>query len=88
MGFAVGCVLLRNRSRVGGGKCSAADVQLLNDALQNKLLPCDLVKDSQAEQIVMEYRQTEQELREDQTVGTVAEWPEGADERLGNSRGV
>ncbi len=75
-------LLRESIARWAEGKCSAADVQLLNDALQNKLLPCDLVKDSQAEQIVMEYRQTEQELREDQTVGTVAEWPEGADERL------
>lgn len=62
--------------------CSAGDVQLLNDALQTKLLPNDFASAPATEQLVKAYRATEARIRPDQTVGSVAEWDEGRDERL------
>ncbi len=68
--------------RWSDSSCDASDVQLLNDAIQSKLLAIDIVKGSEIERLVLEYRAKEQEIREDQTVGTAAEWNEGLDERI------
>ena len=75
-------LLRQSIERWNDDRCSASDVQLLNDAIQIQLLPIDLSKGSDTERLVLEYRALEQTIREDQTVGTVAEWHEGHDERM------
>lgn len=64
------------------GACSADDVHLLNDALQAGLLPFQVSGDDELTRIVDQYRTKERELKPDRTVGSVAEWDEGSDERL------
>ncbi|MBS0266586.1 MAG: PSD1 domain-containing protein [Planctomycetes bacterium] len=64
------------------GTCSAADVQLLNEALLAKWLPQTLSADAVLDGLVKEYRTKSAELQADRTVGSVAEWNEGRDERL------
>jgi mono/diheme cytochrome c family protein len=59
-----------------------ADVALLNDALQLKLLPMDLAGDPETARLVTRWRELEQEIQPDQTAGSAAEWHEGQDERL------
>lgn len=63
--------------------CSSEDVRLLNDALQLKLLPNGLDADPEVARLVEQYRKLEKTLMPDQTVGSVAEWNEGRDERIG-----
>jgi hypothetical protein len=68
--------------RWAAGTCTAVDVQLLNDALQARLLPNDLAGDADADRLVKEYRSQELTLQPDRVVGSAAEWNEGRDERL------
>lgn len=75
-------LLRQSIERWASGTCQATDVQLINDALQNKLLPIALEKGSASERLVLEYRRHEAEIQADQTVGSAAEWLEGQDERL------
>ena len=75
-------LLRKSIERWAEGSCLASDVQLLNDAIQSQLLPIDMSQGSETERLVLAYRAKEREIREDQTVGTVAEWQEGHDERL------
>ncbi len=58
------------------------DVRLINDALQNGLLPNEKTMSSAVAQIVDEYRRKEKEIIPDQTVGSAAEWNEGRDDRI------
>lgn len=73
----------RSVERWGNGTCDAADVELLNDALQANLLPNDLAGNAEIGHLVNEYRSVEKTIQPDQTVGSAAEWPEGRNERLG-----
>lgn len=75
-------LLRKSIERWATGSCRTSDVQLLNDAMQSKLLSIDLTKDSEIERLVLAYRLKEQEIREDQTVGSAADWNEGHDERI------
>lgn len=59
-----------------------ADVALLNDAIQTKLLPIDLAGDPETARLIALWRELEQKLQPDQTAGSAAEWHEGEDERL------
>jgi hypothetical protein len=59
-----------------------ADVALLNDAIQTKLLPIDLAGDPETARLIALWRKLEQKLQPDQTAGSAAEWHEGEDERL------
>ncbi len=68
--------------RWSASACSASDVQLLNDAIQNKLLPLHMPKDSAIERLVLRYREQEKLIQPDQTVGSVAEWNEAQDDRI------
>jgi hypothetical protein len=68
--------------RWADGACTEQDVGLLNDALQTKLLPNELSTHSELANLVQRYRQVEQRLQADVTVGSVADWCEGRDERL------
>ena len=58
------------------------DVHLLNDAITAKILPIDLAGDSETTRLVHAWRELEKQLQPDRTVGSVAEWHEGRDERL------
>jgi hypothetical protein len=76
-------VLLRRAvERWRDERCDSEDVHLLNDALQNKLLPNHLEKDSQLERLINEYRLIEKKIELEATIGTVADWEEGRNDRL------
>lgn len=63
-------------------QCTSEDALLLNDAVQSGLLPVDLAGDAETADLVASWRQTASKLQPDRTVGSVAEWPEGRDDRL------
>lgn len=63
--------------------CSEEDVRLLNDALQSNLLPNDVATSATIERLVGEYRTAEKRLQPDRTAGSVADWNEGRNERVG-----
>jgi hypothetical protein len=65
------------------GVCHEEDVRLLNEGLQLELLPNRVDKDPELAGCVSDYRALEKTLQADRTVGSVADWQEGADERLG-----
>ena len=69
--------------RWSSGECSEEDVRLLNDALNQQLLPNEIASDVEISRLVEEYRTVEKSLQPDRTIGSVAEWNEGRDERLG-----
>ena len=69
--------------RWSAGECSSEDVRLLNDTLQLKLLPNGIEANPEVARLVAEYRTVEKTLQPDRTVGSVAEWNEGRDERIG-----
>jgi hypothetical protein len=69
--------------RWSGDRCTEEDVRLLNDALQLKLLPNGTDTSPKVAKLVGEYRALEKTLQPDRTVGSVAEWNEGRDERIG-----
>jgi Protein of unknown function (DUF1553) len=56
---------------------------LLNDGLQLKLLPNELSASDEVTKLVAHYRQLEQQLQPDSTVGSAAEWSEGEDAAIG-----
>ena len=64
-------------------QCSADDTRLLNEALQLKLLPHELTASVELARLVAEYREHERRLVPDRTVGSAADWNEGADARIG-----
>ncbi|MFN9826049.1 MAG: DUF1549 domain-containing protein, partial [Planctomyces sp.] len=64
------------------GACSSEDALLLNDVLQAGLLPVDLAGDPETARLVSLWRETAAKLQSDRTVGSIAEWPEGQDERV------
>lgn len=63
-------------------QCTSEDAILLNDAVQAGLLPVDLAGDSETAGLVATWRETALKLQPDRTVGSVAEWPEGRDDRV------
>ena len=65
------------------GKCTDEDVRLLNEGLLLKLLPNGLDASSEVSRLLGEYRSIEKTLQPDCTVGSVADWNEGRDERIG-----
>ncbi|MFN9723313.1 MAG: PSD1 and planctomycete cytochrome C domain-containing protein [Planctomyces sp.] len=64
------------------GACTSEDALLLNDVLQAGLLPVDLAGDPETARLVSLWRETAAKLQSDRTVGSIAEWPEGQDERV------
>jgi hypothetical protein len=65
------------------GQSNDEDVRLLNEAMQLKLLPQELATSPDVLRLVNEYRTVEKYLQPDRTVGSVADWNEGRDERIG-----
>lgn len=65
------------------GVCNTEEARLLDDALQAKLLPNVGEGSSKIAELVNAYRTTEKKLRPDSTVGSIADWNEGRDARIG-----
>lgn len=69
--------------RWSAGTCSGEDVRLLQDAMAAKLLPNDLAASAELRKLVADYRAMEKHLQPDRTVGSVADWQEPRNERVG-----
>jgi len=59
------------------------DVRLLNEALELGLLPNAAPAGSELACVLARYRETAKALKSDRTLGSMAEWDEGRDERIG-----
>lgn len=64
------------------GAADAATVQILNEALQLKLLSNSAHQTDRLEALLVSYRQLEQRIVADTTVGSMADWHEAQNERL------
>jgi cytochrome c553 len=64
-------------------KCDSEDVRLINEALWADWAPNELQPYSELESLVAAYRETEKKLQPDRTIGSVADWNEGENERIG-----
>lgn len=64
-------------------ECSGDDALLLDEALRDKLLSNDLAASVELSKLVAAYRATEKRLQPDQTIGSVSDWNEASDERIG-----
>ncbi|MEX2168634.1 MAG: PSD1 and planctomycete cytochrome C domain-containing protein [Pirellulales bacterium] len=62
---------------------SSEDARLLDDALQANLLPNDVQATPRLAELVADYRATAKKLQPDRTIGSLADWHEGQDERIG-----
>ncbi len=65
------------------GKCNGEDVRLINDALTAKWLPNETTATPALAKLVARYRETEKRLQPDRIIGSVADWNEGRNERIG-----
>jgi len=63
--------------------CDSEDVRLINEALQAGWLPNSLSAGTVLAEQVARYRAIEQELQPEQVVGSVDDWHEGRDARMG-----
>lgn len=63
--------------------CDGEDVRLLNEALALKWLPNDPAAQPALAAIAARYREAEKLLQPERAVGTVDDWHEGRDERIG-----
>lgn len=59
------------------------DVPLLNEALVQKLLPNANAASPELSRLITAYRDLERQIEPDCTAGSVEEWPEGRDDRIG-----
>lgn len=76
-------VLLAAVARWGRDACVAEDALLLDEAVRLGWLPNDAPVGSVLADLVAQYRQAEKMLQLDRTIGSVADWEEGRDERIG-----
>ncbi|MCA9207438.1 MAG: DUF1553 domain-containing protein, partial [Planctomycetales bacterium] len=76
-------LLLAAVRRWADERCDDEDVRLLNEAIQLKLLPNQRNVSPALERLVAEYRDVEQRIVPDRTVGSADDWHEGRDERVG-----
>ncbi len=65
------------------GTCDSEDVRLINEALTAKWLPNESKATPTIAKLVASYRDTEKRLQPDLVIGSVADWNEGRDERIG-----
>ena len=65
------------------GETGPDDVLLLNEGLAQKLLPHAVTTSPELNRLVTEYRSLEKQLEPDCTAGSVDEWGEGRDDRIG-----
>lgn len=68
--------------RWSNSNCNSEDVGLLNEALQLNLLPNQCGSSPKCAQLIARYRDLEKRLQPEPTIGTIADWGEGKDERL------
>ena len=76
-------LLISAAERWNNEQCNSEDVKLINDALRAKWLLNEAAANSTLDLLVSKYRETEKRLQPDRTVGSVADWNEGRDERVG-----
>jgi hypothetical protein len=76
-------LLLASVERWSRGECNSDDARLLAEALRAELLPNDVQASAELAQLVADYRAAEKRLQTDRTIGSVADWNEGRDERIG-----
>lgn len=69
--------------RWNNNECSTEDVRLINEALTLKWLPNDPAELPELSAIASRYREVEKRLQPDRVVGSVDDWYEGRDERIG-----
>ena len=65
------------------GQCDSEDVRLINDALIAKWLPNEFKANPVLAKLVASYRENEKHLQPDRTVGSLADWNEGGNEKVG-----
>ncbi|HEY1785113.1 MAG TPA: DUF1549 and DUF1553 domain-containing protein, partial [Pirellulales bacterium] len=65
------------------GECDGEDVRLIAEALAAGWLPRESATSPALAELVGRYRQAEQRLQPDRTIGSVTDWNEGRDVRLG-----
>ena len=70
-------------ARWQAGTCDAEDVRLVNEALAAGWLPNTLADRPELAALVARYRETEKQLRPARVIGSVDDWHEGRDARLG-----
>ncbi len=75
-------LLLAAAGRWNEGRCDGEDVRLLAEALAAGWLPNQKAQSPALTELVDRYRQAEKRLQPDRTIGTVADWNEGRDERI------
>ena len=76
-------LVLTAAARWGQDDCDADVVRLLTEALDAKLLANDLQQSPELARLVAEYRATEKKLQPDRTIGSMADWNEARNERIG-----
>jgi hypothetical protein len=64
-------------------ECSSEDALLLDEAVRGKLLSNELAASAELAKLVAAYRAAEKRLQSDQTIGSVSEWNEASNERIG-----
>lgn len=76
-------LILVSIDRLEQGQADADAVQVINEALQLKLLPNSLTANENLHKHVNAFRTTEQRIIPDTIVGSMADWQEARDERIG-----
>jgi hypothetical protein len=76
-------LVLNAVERWGREACLPDDAALLDEALRLGWLPNDLKDSPAVAELVGRYRTAEKRLRPDRTIGSMADWDEGRDERIG-----
>ena len=69
--------------RWNSGQCDSEDVKLINEALTANWLVNESAATPVLALLIKHYRDVERRLRPDHTIGSVADWNEGHDERIG-----
>lgn len=65
------------------GVCDSEGIGLINEALLAGWLPNSRGETLRMDRLVQEYRETERRIRPDRVIGSVDDWNEGKDERIG-----
>ena len=83
--LATGCaeLLMSAIERWTQNRCDSEDVRLINEALTAQWLSNATAVSPELAKLVAAYRAAEKRLQPDRTIGSVAEWDEGRDERIG-----
>ncbi len=76
-------LILTAVDRMEQGRADADSVQVINEALQLKILPNSLEDNASLGKWVNDYRAVEKRLDPDTVVGSMADWKEAHDERIG-----